>query len=437
MKPRYKYGFILLKIMSLEQILVSERIKNAKKSLEVSLQTYLINRNKAFENNDIEKIKKELKRIKEFSINNLEELKNKTVKNLKEQGIKVFEAKDIEEAKKIVLDIIPKGELVVKSKSNAINEIGLESALKKRNKIIETDCGDFIVQICEENSTHPITPALHIPIEKIIQKINEKFKAKIEKSPEKIIEWIRKYLKKEILKSKISLTGANVISSDGGIFILENEGNISLISRLVEKHIIITGIEKIVPSVQDAMFVCQALAIWGSGISLPTYINVISSPSKTADIQKEIVWGAHGPREVYLILLDNGRTESIKNGFKEMLYCINCGSCLYFCPVYRQIFDNYGLNYFGGIGVIKLFFSNGLKKTIEKGLHYCTTCQGCKVNCPLDINVSELIKKLREVVIEKGLETENNKKMIENLRAYGNPFGKIEEGKIPKQLYCC
>lgn len=423
--------------MSLNELPTSIRIKSAKEATEKAFRSYLMYRQKSLEKINVEKLKKELRRIKETSLSNLEELKKKAVENLKSQGIKVFEAKDSKEAREILLKIIPKNEKIVKSKSNMIDEIQLKKFLEKRNKIIETDCGDFLVEICEESSTHPVIPALHIPIEKMVKKIEEKFKVKLEKSPEKIIAWVREHLRKEILSSKIGLTGANAISSDGGIFILENEGNISLVSKLVEKHIIVTGIEKIVPSIQDAITICQTLAIWGSGISLPSYINVISSPSKTADIQKEIVYGAHGPKEVFLVLVDNGRRKAIKNGLSEILYCINCGSCLYFCPVYRQIFDNYGYDYFGGIGVAKTAFINDLKKAFERGLYYCTTCESCKVNCPLEIDTAEIVRKLREISVNEKIETEGNKKMIENIREYGNPFGKVEEGKIPKELYCC
>ena len=423
--------------MSLSKILNSSRIKNAKIASEEAFRQYLLYREKSFEKVNIESLKKELRRIKEYSVSNLEELKKKTVENLKSQGIKVFEAKDAKEAKEILLKIIPKGEKIVKSKSNLMDEIRLKEFLKKRNEIIETDCGDFLVEVCGEASTHPVTPALHIPIEKIVEKIEEKFNVELEKSAEKIVSWVREYLRKEILSSRIGLTGANAISSDGGIFILENEGNISLVSKLVEKHVIVAGIDKIVPTIQDAMTICQALAIWGTGTSLPSYINVISSPSKTADIQKEIVYGAHGPREVFVVLVDNGRSKAVENGFGEMLYCINCGSCLYFCPVYRQIFDNYGYDYFGGIGTIKTAFINDLKTAFERGLYYCTTCQACKFNCPLDIDVAKLVKELRRISAEQKIETEGNKKMMENIREYGNPFGKIEEGKIPKELYCC
>jgi L-lactate utilization protein LutB len=146
----------------------------------------------------------------------------------------------------------------------------------------------------------------------------------------------------------------------------------------------------------------------------------------------------HGPKEVYLILIDNGRKEIIKESFKELLYCFNCGGCLYFCPIYRQIFDNYGFHYIGGRGIGMTMIQDGEKKAFEKGLYFCTTCQACKVNCPFEIDIPKLMKKLRKKVIAKGLETRINEKMIENIRAMGNPFGEeVKDGKIPKNLYCC
>lgn len=423
--------------MELKEILESERIREAKKGFNLAFQTYLTNRQKALEGIDEEALKKDLRRIKEYSIKNLSALKAKAIENLKKQGVQVFEAKDSKEAKEILLKLIPEGETIVKSKSNVINEIGIED-LEKRNEIIETDCGDFLVQICKESSVHPVTPALHLTVDRIVRVVEKKFGVKLEERPEEIVKWVRSYLREKISKAKIGLTGANVISADGGIFIIENEGNISLVSRLPEKHIIVASIDKIVPSMQDAITICKALAIYGTGVSLPTYINVISSPSKTADIQKQIVYGAHGPKEVYLILLDNGRSKIIEEGLEEILYCINCGACLYFCPVYRQIFDNYGYKYFGGRGVSLISFIFGIEKAFERGLFYCTTCSACKEQCPLSIDIPSLIRKVREIAVKSNLTTKTNFEMIENLESVGNPFGEtIKEKEIPDKLYCC
>jgi len=378
-----------------------------------------------------------LRKIKEESIKNLSVLKKKTIENLKRQGIQVFEAKDSKEAKEIFLRLVPEGETIVKSKSNVINEIGIED-LESRNEIIETDCGDFLVKITGEDAVHPILPSLHLSINEIVEGMWKKFGIKIEENPKEVIDWIKNYLREKILKAKIGLTGANVISADGGVFIVENEGNISLVSRLPEKHIIVASIDKIVPTIQDAIKICKASSVYGVGISMPTYISVISSPSKTADIHGEVVYGAHGPKEVYLILLDNGRSKIIEDGLEEILYCINCGACLYFCPVYRQIFDNYGYKYFGGRGVALISFIFGIEKAFERGLFYCTTCSACKEQCPLSIDIPHLIRKIREMAVKNNLTTKTNFEMIENLESVGNPFGEaIKEKEIPEKLYCC
>jgi len=424
--------------MDLEKILKSERTKNAKIMMEIAANNYTKNRDKALEKINKEEMKEKIKEIKKYSIDNLEKLKAKAIENLEKQKIKVFEAKDAKEAVKIALDLIPKNELIVKSKSNTIKEIGLLDHLEKRNEVVETDCGDFIVQITEDKASHTLSPALHIPIKKITQTIEKKFHKKLKEEPKEIVAWIRTYLRKKLIEAKIGLTGANVISADGAIFIVENEGNISLVTRLPEKNIIITGIEKIVPTIQDAITICHASGIWGSGVSMPSYINIIGSPSKTADIKKELTYGMHGAKEVYLILVDNGRTQMIKESFKELLYCVNCGGCLYTCPVYRQIFDKYGFHHIGGRGVGMTALQEGLEKGFDSGLYFCTTCQLCKVNCPFEIDIPKLIKKLRKKAVEKNLETRINEKMMENIRAMGNPFGEeVKEGKVPKELFCC
>jgi len=424
--------------MDLEKILKSERTKSAKVMMEQAASNYMTNRDEALKRIDKKEMKDKIIKIKEYSIENLDELKKKAIENLEKQRIKVYEAKDAKEACEIALKLIPKGQLIVKAKSNTIKEIGLLKLLEKRNEVWETDCGDFIVQITDEKASHTLSPALHIPIEKITQKIKDKFKVKLKEDTKEITDWIREFLRKKMIKAKIGLTGANFISADGAIFIVENEGNISLVSRLPEKHIIFAGIDKIVPTIQDAMTLSYASGMWGSGVFMPSYINVIGSPSKTADIKKQLIFGMHGAKEVHLILVDNGRTKMIKDGFKELLYCINCGGCLYFCPIYRQIFDNYGFHYIGGRGIGMTMLQEGEGKAFDNGLYFCTTCQACKENCPFEIDIPELIKKLRKKSIEKGLETKVNEKMMENVRAIGNPFGEeVKEGKIPKELFCC
>ncbi len=424
--------------MNLDKVMKSERIKQGKEMVKIATVNYTKNRADSLKKINKKEFKERIRKIKEYSISNLEKLKKETIKNLEERHVKVFEAKDAKEARKIALKLIPEKELIVKSKSNTIKEICLLEKLEGRNEYWETDCGDFIVQVTEEHGVHCVSPSLHIPMEKIVKKIKEKFNDKVKPDPKAVTKWVREFLREKLIKAKIGLTGANFISADGAIFIVENEGNISLVTKLPEKHIIFAGIDKIVPTAEDGMTLSKAAGIWGSGVTMPGCVNVIGSPSKTADIQKKLVWGMHGAKEVYLILIDNGRKEMIKQGFGELLYCINCGACLYPCPVYRNILDNYGLHYFGGRGIGMTVFQESLKKGFDRGLYYCTGCELCKENCPMEINVPEFVKKLREKAVKKNLETDVNSKMMANVRTSGNPFGEdVKEGEIPDKLYCC
>ena len=412
--------------------------KSVKKSFEGALRSYMKLREKTFLSLEIEKMKKKLKEIKKYSIDNIEYLLDKAKETLEKNSVEVFEAKNGKEAVKILKKLIPRGETIVKSKSNTLHEIGFGKEFSERNEIVETDCGEFILQVCGKKGAHPVTPAIHLTPREIAENLRRKFGVRLKPSAEEITKWVRNYLRKKILDCKIGLSGANAISADGGICILENEGNISLISRVPEKHVIVVGIEKVVPTLEDAMIVCKASAVWGTGTNLPTYINIISSPSKTADIQRKLVYGMHGAKGVSLIFVDNGRRDAIRKDLKEILYCINCGACLYFCPVYRQLFDAYGLTYLGGIGIAKSFLMEDLRAVFENGLYFCSTCMACKFNCPVGIDVPSLIRKIREFCVKKELETKTNKKMVENLETTGNPFGEVEEGaEIPEELFCC
>jgi iron-sulfur cluster protein len=399
---------------------------------------YREKRKKALLKNNLEyeKFREELYQIKKKAISQIESLKKKAIEALKENGINVFEAKDAREAREIIEKLLKEKTKIIKSKSNAFNEIEKEGFLADK-ELIETDLGDFICQIMEEKESHPVLPAIHLIPEEIVKKIKEKFNVDLEPKPEIIASFVRNLLREKVSKSEVGISGANAITSDGKILILENEGNISLVSRWPETHIIISGFEKIVENLEDALKIIKASAIWGTGQDFPVYVSIISGPSKTADIQNQTVIGAQGAKQVNLILLDNGREKLLKEGFEEILYCINCGACLDFCPVFNQIGRNYGSKYLGTKGIIFAGFSEGFKKAIEANCFSCTSCMACYQNCPVKINLPELMKKLKSYLEKENLQTETNKEMIENIRKFGNPFGKLEEGKIPKKLYCC
>jgi len=424
----------------MKSINLTKDIENNKETQKIILPimySYKEKRDKIINEEEKEKLRDELRKIKEDSISNIFELKKKALANLTKNGIKVIEAKDSKDAIKKIKKIIGKEKLIIKSKSNTANEINLSYELRDR-ELIETDLGDFLVQIFNSKDLHPVLPALNLTLEKISKKIKEKFKKEIKPNEEDIVKFIREYLREKIFKAKIGITGANVVSSDGSIFILENEGNISLVSRIPEKHIILTSFDKIVKTREEALKIIKATSIFGTAQDYPVYVNIISGPSKTADIQDKLITGAQGAKEVYLILLDNKRTEILNSEFKELLYCINCGACLNFCPVYHHIFSRYGARYFlGAKGVLSSYFKESNKDSYNNGAFFCTTCQMCYENCPVKINLSNLIRKLRKSLVKEGIEPDSVSEMIKNVVKYGNPFGKIEEGKKPNKLYCC
>jgi iron-sulfur cluster protein len=424
--------------MQLEQILIDEKLKEDKKAFETSYSNYMKRRNEVLKSIDVNKLKEKLRKIREKSVEKLIDLKNLTEKNLEQQGIVVHEARNIIEAREILFSLIEKGEVIVKSKTNVGREIELNKFFEEnKNEVFETDTGDFLVSVCEEEAVHPVTPAIHITTKRIVEAIERKFGVKLREDPKEIVQWIRNYIRERIFRAKVGITGANVISSEGTIFIVENEGNISLVSRVPEKHIIVSSIDKIVKSNEEAMTICKALAVFGTANSNVAYVNAIGGPSNTADIQKEIVYGAQGAREVHLILVDNGRSELLNSNLKEALYCIGCGACLYSCPVYRSLLKNYGgKTYYGGIGLIRSSSFEDIIEISQKAF-YCTTCGACKEICPVGIDIPKLIRELRANLTKNDINTEVNKKMIENLESFGNPYGIIEKGSKPKNLYCC
>jgi len=374
---------------------------------------YLAKKEKALTAENEEALKERLYQIKKNSIDNLPGLKEKAIKNLKENGFFVYEAKTNEEARKILIRVIGSAKNLVKSKSNTIDELDLKKLAKEKKwNLTETDIGDFLADLMGKESGHPVLPALTLNISEIAQKI------KTSSSPQEMVNYLSSIIRKKILESEIGLTGANAITSSGQAVILENEGNISLVSRIPKIHIIVAGIEKIVPTLEDSLHVCRCAAIWGTGQTLTSYISIISGPSKTADIQNQIVVGAQGAKEVHLILLDDWRSGFLSSPYKEMLYCINCGACLDICPVFITEEK-----------VIKILEP-------EKNFN-CAICGECTQVCPAKIDWLSLTRLARKMHAKNKKVPAAVTEMLENVKKFANPFGKITGKKIPKKLYCC
>ena len=400
------------------------RRKSAKGAVASVVDEYYAKRAEASKNE--EEMRSKLREIKEKSIADMDGLVKRAKASFERNGIKVIIAKDAGEALKAIGGAIGSDKQIVKSKSNTCKEIGLEALEREGREITETDTGDFVVKLVGEQGIHQVIPAMHLTPGQIAEAMGKKMKKKIPADPEKITHELAGYLREKIKGAEVGITGANVLTASGEIVLIENEGNISLVSRIPKKHIVVAGIEKIVPTLDDAMHVVRCATLWGTGRPWPVYLSVISGPSSTGDIENELVKGAQGAYDVTLVLIDNGRSRLQKES-PEMLYCINCGACNNLCPAYRQVLGFFGARYPGPKGIVYAALEGQGKQN-----YLCNVCSNCEFSCPAGISLPEYIRKARGK-----LKMETDSEMIKKIREFGNPFGKVEKGKIPDKLYCC
>ncbi len=370
------------------------------------------------------KLKERVKLIREHSINNLEELIEKATVKLQENGVEVVFAEKSENALEAIYSIVKDQTMVAKSKSNTAGEIGLSEFLEDKGvNVVETDLGDRIVQL-DPNSrpSHPIGPASHLRMDDIARIISNEFKIDVKPEPRAILNIIKEEVLLKLTKCNVGITGANsVAADDGSILTVHNEGNINLVSML-DTHIVIVGIDKLVETIEDAVSVVKLETIFASGKTVPAYMNVISSPSKTADIEQILLKDMYGARRVVVILIDNGRSKAIQEG-GECLLCIGCGSCIVSCPIYNAVGYEFGYKrHLGGRGVVLSSFIEGKESCFDSGLFTCTLCGLCTLECPVGVRTSHLIKELRNDSINNDIVCNEHEIIKERIKKKGSPF---------------
>ncbi len=314
------------------------------------------------------------------------------------RGAKVFWAEDSEQALSFIGEICKEKSCksLVKSKSMATEEIHLNAYLESIGvESVETDLGEYIQQLDGEAPYHIVTPAMHKSKEDVAKLFAEKLGTDINMTPEELTLVARKNLREKYTQAEIGVTGANFIISDiGAIAVTENEGNARLSAAWPKTHIVIVGIEKVIPSINDLGLFWPLLSTFGTGQQVTVYNSIISGPKKEEETD--------GPEEMYVILLDNGRTELLANAkSREALYCIRCGACLNACPVYKNIGGHaYETTYSGPIGSVITPHLRGMHD--YKHLSYASSlCGNCTEVCPVKINLHELLlDNRREAVIE-------------------------------------
>ena len=339
------------------------------------------------------------KNVKWKAIESLDKQLERFEAAISKRGAKVIWAETAEEAKEEVLRICKekKCRSIVKSKSMVTEEIHLNEFLEKNDiESVETDLGEYIQQLAGEPPYHIVTPAMHKSKEDVAKLFSEKLGTDPALTPEQLTLVARQTLREKYARAEIGITGANFIIADtGAIAITENEGNARLSCAWPKTHIVITGIEKVIPSLTDLALFWPLLATYGTGQRITVYNTIVTGPKQPGEVD--------GPDDMYVILLDNGRTNLLSNEkTRESLYCIRCGACLNACPVYKNIGGHtYATAYSGPIGAV---ITPHLKNMNEwKHLSYASSlCGNCTEVCAVKINLHELLLENRHEAVDDG-----------------------------------
>lgn len=343
----------------------------------------------------------EVRKIKERSVDNMQTLLKEAMDNVVENKGQAHFAKSADEARRIVGEIVGSKKLLVKAKSLTCEEIDLRQHLEELgNEVWETDLGELIVQLRGEGPMHILSPAIHVPKEDVAELFSKVMGKEVQPDIALEVAAAREFLRQRFVNADIGISGANIVSADtGSLFIIENEGNARLATGLPRVHIAIVGIEKLVPSLAESFKVAEVTWRYAQ-YAVPSYLNVISGPSKTGDIEKTTTYGAHGPREMHVVFVDNGRSEMAKDPvLRQALYCLRCGGCMYECPVFALVGGKFGYKYFIGYGAAWTAYVASLARAAPVA-YTCLRCGRCTERCPVKIDTGSIISHIRSLLVE-------------------------------------
>jgi L-lactate dehydrogenase complex protein LldF len=337
--------------------------------------------------------------VKRKVLSELPELLEKFESNISKRGVTVLWAKTDHEVMELVKAIAVQENVkqVVKSKSMTTEEVEFNDRLLEIGvETLETDLGEFIVQVAGEKPYHIVTPAMHKSKEDVDKLFHETFNTPSGSNPEELTAFVRDFLRRKFLDADLGVTGANFLIADtGSITLTENEGNALLSTSFPRIHIVLAGIEKVLPSINDLGLFWPLLAAHGTGQQMTVYNSIFSGPKKLGEID--------GPEKMFVILIDNGRSELYQqNDLYQSLLCIRCGACLNGCPIYKNIGGyTYEATYSGPIGsVITPHFKDF--KSYKHLSHASSLCGKCAEVCPVKIPLPDLLLENRRKSVEKG-----------------------------------
>ncbi len=353
-----------------------------------------------------EDLRERARSIKDETLAHLDKYLTDFADNAEKAGAQIHWARDGREACAIVLELLKERDAtkIVKSKSMATEEIHLNAALEKTGiDPVETDLGEWIIQLAGETPSHIVVPAIHKTKGQIADLFVEKVGIEKSDDVDVLTKTARRILRTRFAEAEVGISGVNFgVAETGTILILENEGNIRLTTSLPKTHIALMGIEKVVPRFTDLDVFLKLLPRSGTGQRLTTYQSLITGTKRNATDE--------GPAEVHIILMDNGRSRMLAHPTtRQSLACIRCGACLNACPVYQQIGGHaYGSVYPGPIGAVITPQLVGIGKT--KQLPFASSlCGACREVCPVKIDIPELLLHLRAEIAEGVTETSTHK----------------------------
>ena len=362
-----------------------------------------------------EELRERAKEIKAHTLDNLDYYLELAAEKVTHNGGQVHFARDAREANAIIAELArSRGvKLATKSKSMVSEETGLNRALADVGvEAVETDLGEYIIQLAGETPFHIIAPAMH----KTRQDVSLLFEEKINRPNlveiGEMAEAAREALRDKLLQADMGITGANfVVAETGTLVIVTNEGNGRFCTSAPRIHVAITGMEKVIPSLEDLAIFLRLLPRAATGQRITSYVSFVSGPRRTQD--------EDGPEEFHLVIVDNGRSRLLRDPeLRESLSCIRCGACLNICPVYRKAGGHaYGWVYPGPIGSVISPMMVGLKDA--KDLPYASSlCGACREVCPVKINIPHMLLKLRSRLMESEAAEERAVTLWERLLAW-------------------
>lgn len=346
-----------------------------------------------------EEMRRQAYEIKKYALDHLDELLLTFEKQCEINGTQVHFARDKNSAQKTILKILNshQAKRVVKSKSMTTEEIQLNDYLEKNGiEVIETDLGEYIVQLRNEPPSHITGPAVHLNRKQIAETFQQKLKTPYSEDPETLTAQAKAVLREKFLSADAGITGVNFVCADTGrIVVIENEGNARLTTSIPKLHIAVCGIEKVIPSEKYLPLFLRMLARSATGQRINAYTNMLGSPKSNEEYD--------GPETMHIIFLDNNRSNILGDvELRESLLCIRCGACLNVCPVYSRVGGHsYGSSYMGPIGAVVTPQLQGVKnaKYLPFASSLCGACGDvCPVKVPLPHQILILRKRIADVL---------------------------------------